>query len=290
MLRSRAVAAPARWASLASGTATRQGLAVGPQAARAQLAADFHQIAGRAQHPALARRGPRHGPSRSRTGPGRCRLPARRRGVQVQLHASPAAARGPLRRRRARGGSKRAGAGRSPGVDQRADEGGVAGAAAFFGQRQRVRQHVPEAGGQRAPAGAGAVVAGDVAVVFPGAHLGHHLVQRGLDGLARGGFGAASGSASRADRWCPWWRPPARRPWWLAARAGQRRPRAPRAWAPPGRVGRGRGHGGLGLPAGSGLEHFEGAGVGQAALAACGTLTLASSMPASTQYRPGCGH
>ena len=65
----------------------------------------------------------------------------------------------------------------SPGVDQRA-EGRVVSAAAGFGDLQRTAQHGMEFGRQRMnAAGRAAVVAADVAVVAPRAHLRDHGIQ-----------------------------------------------------------------------------------------------------------------
>ncbi|MCY1528202.1 hypothetical protein D9M68_633010 [compost metagenome] len=188
------------------------GLAVGPLAARAQFAADFHQVLRDAQG-VERHRGAVHAVALGDGGQVQVgaaflqrRLPA-----GVQTHAAPAAAlaRGVDGggRGRLEGALVRA---EAPGVHQRPD-GRVVGPAGILGERQRVVQHVEESGGQGLPAGAGLVVARDVGIRFPGTHLGHHLVQRGLDGLPRGGLGAPGRQGH------------ARRPGGAHGRSGQRR-------------------------------------------------------------------
>src|SRR5690606_33740756 len=85
-------------------------------------------------------------------------------------------------RRRLAGVRRRA---EAPGVDQRPHRG-VIGAVRGGGQPQGMVQYEQAVVGQRLPAGRRAVVARQVGAVVPGTHLRDHLVQRLLDGGARG--------------------------------------------------------------------------------------------------------
>ncbi|EWS54213.1 hypothetical protein X551_02993 [Methylibium sp. T29] len=161
--------------------------------------------------------------------------------LDVELHALPAdaAARHLQIAFRRRIAARRVGA-EAPEVDRGAD-GRVVGPTGGARQFERVLQHAEEGLGQFLPAARrGAVVAAQVGVVLPGAHLAHHQVQRDLDRLAD----LAAGRAGRGRR-MPVLHAPAgahRRPAQLLHGGGQQARRDPAvvAVARQGQVGEGQ--------------------------------------------------